>query len=73
MLHYVNGERYEGHFFNDSKEGYGILHFNDGHRFEGQWKNNFAHGQVSQYANHSHSPSPHGHACMLWYAPVTEM
>ena len=35
-----NGDRYEGKFVKDSKEGYGVCHYHNGERYEGEFKEN---------------------------------
>ena len=34
---YPDGVRYEGKFFKDKKQGYGIYFWPDGRRYEGHW------------------------------------
>jgi hypothetical protein len=39
VMHYVNGDIYEGLWEEGVKSGYGIMHFVDNKRYEGEWKN----------------------------------
>ena len=47
--YYPNGERYEGDFRNDKKEGKGIYYHNEepfkGDRYEGDFRNNIQEGK----------------------------
>ena len=36
--YYASGERYEGGWKNDKKEGYGVFYWSNGDRYEGEWK-----------------------------------
>ena len=40
-MYYNNGDRYEGDFKNDKREGKGIMYHNNGDRYEGDFKNDF--------------------------------
>ena len=39
-MHFKNGDKYEGDWKNDIKEGKGIYFFNNGDKYEGDFKNN---------------------------------
>ena len=36
---YNNGDKYEGEWINDKKEGKGIYYYNIGEQYGGEWKN----------------------------------
>ena len=38
-MYWKNGDRYEGDYKNDKREGKGIMYWNDGDKYEGDWKN----------------------------------
>ena len=38
-MYWENGDRYEGEWKNDEREGKGIYYLNNGDRYEGEWKN----------------------------------
>ena len=40
ILYYNNGDRYEGEFKKNQRNGYGILFYVDGSIYEGKFKNN---------------------------------
>ena len=44
IIHYDTGNRYEGEFKNDLREGYGIFYTSDGDRYEGEFKNELIEG-----------------------------
>ena len=46
-----DGDRYEGDFKNDKKEGKGIYYWNDGNRYEGDFKNDKKEGKGIYYYN----------------------
>ena len=41
--YYANGDRYKGHFKDDTLHGQGVFEWAVGARYEGQWKDNFLH------------------------------
>eukprot|EP01050_Picozoa_sp_SAG11_P001882 SAG11_NODE_88_length_17244_cov_17.187460_6_plen_117_part_00 len=41
----LNGDRYEGEWMNDSKEGYGVHGYSDNSKYEGNWKDDKQHGK----------------------------
>lgn len=45
VIEYSNGDQYEGHFYNDLKEGIGIYRYANGDRFEGNYRNDLRHGE----------------------------
>ena len=52
ICNYHNGNRYEGYWKNDKKEGFGIYYFLNGDRYEGEWKNNLREGiGIYYYSN----------------------
>lgn len=42
---FPNGNKYEGEWVDDVKEGYGVLVYVNGERYEGYWKHDKAHGK----------------------------
>ena len=42
---YNNGDKYEGGFKNDLKEGKGIYYYNNGNKYEGEFKNDLREGK----------------------------
>ena len=42
---FPNGNKYDGEWQNDVKEGYGVLQYINGERYEGYWKDDKAHGK----------------------------
>ena len=38
-MYYNNGDRYEGEYKNDKREGKGIMYYNNGKIENGDWKN----------------------------------
>ena len=44
-MYHKNGEKYEGDWKNDNKEGKGILYSNKGNRYEGDFKNGLFEGK----------------------------
>ncbi|MCZ8343164.1 MAG: hypothetical protein O9301_09045 [Leptospira sp.] len=45
VIEYPNGDQYEGHFYNDLKEGIGIYRYANGDRYEGFYRNDLRHGE----------------------------
>ena len=45
----VNGDRYEGDFRNELREGKGIMYYYDGEKYEGDWRNGIKHGKGIYY------------------------
>uniref|UniRef100_A0A8C3SMT7 MORN repeat containing 1 n=1 Tax=Chelydra serpentina TaxID=8475 RepID=A0A8C3SMT7_CHESE len=45
MLSTKNGEKYEGDWILDQRQGHGVLHCADGTVYEGQWRNDVFNGQ----------------------------
>ena len=37
--YYIDGDKYEGDFKNDVRDGKGIMYCYNGDKFEGEWKN----------------------------------
>ena len=50
-MYYYNGDRYEGDYKNNKREGKGIYYFNNGKRYEGNWKNDKKDGKGIMYYN----------------------
>ena len=48
-MEWNNGERYEGEWKNDLKDGKGIHYFPNGERYEGEFKNGNAEGKGIYY------------------------
>ena len=46
-----NGERYEGDFRNDNREGKGIMYWNNGNIYDGEWRNDRCEGKGIYYFN----------------------
>ena len=46
---YNNGNRYEGEYKNNSREGKGICYYNNGDRYEGEFKNDISEGKGIYY------------------------
>ena len=44
-MYYNTGDRYEGDFKNDLKNGKGIIYYKNGGRYEGDFKNNLRDGK----------------------------
>ena len=42
---FPNGNRYDGEWLADVKEGYGVLTYVNGERYEGYWLDDKAHGE----------------------------
>ncbi len=40
MCNYFNGDRYEGNWVNNWKDGFGVLYYASGKRYEGNWVDN---------------------------------
>ena len=45
IIHLNNGDRYEGDYKNDKREGKGIYCWKDGSKYEGDWKNSLKEGK----------------------------
>ena len=45
LYFYKSGDKYEGDFKDDKKNGKGIYYFKNGNKYEGQFKNNFREGK----------------------------
>ena len=50
-MYYKNGDRYEGEWKNDDREGKGILYYKNGDRYDGEWKNDKREGKGILYYN----------------------
>ena len=50
-MYYKNGDRYEGEWKNDDREGKGILNYKNGDRYDGEWKNDKREGKGILYYN----------------------
>ncbi len=48
-----DGRRYEGEFFEDDKEGDGVLIFPDGTKYIGTWKKDKEHGEGTMIPSNS--------------------
>src|SRR5689334_13036979 len=46
---YINGERYDGDWKNNRKDGKGIMIFLNGDKYDGEWKNDKMHGVGSYF------------------------
>lgn len=52
MVEYSNGDRFEGHFLNDEKQGIGIYYYANGDIFEGFYNRNLRSGEgIYRYQN----------------------
>lgn len=49
MYKYANGDIYEGRFFENINQGYGVFKWTNGSRYEGEWSNNKQHGKGKMY------------------------
>ena len=50
-FNYDNGERYQGDFNNNKREGKGIYYYNNGNKYIGDWKNGLKEGKGILYYN----------------------
>ena len=53
IMNYNNGDKYEGEFKNNLREGKGIMNYNNGDKYEGEWKNNLREGKGIYYYNNN--------------------
>ena len=51
---FPNGNKYEGEWLDDVKEGYGVLTYVNQERYEGYWKNDKVGGWVGAGSDWSH-------------------
>ena len=49
IFYFNDGDRYEGDFRNDEREGLGIMYFNDGDRYEGDYREGKPEGKGIYY------------------------
>ena len=50
-MYYKNGDRYDGEWKNDDREGMGILYYKNGDRYDGELKNDKREGMGILYYN----------------------
>ena len=46
-----SGQRFEGEWLNDLKNGKGTIYFDDGKKIEGNWKTGLKDGEFKKYNN----------------------
>lgn len=50
-MRYVNGDKYDGEFVNDIRQGKGLYYWKDGSRWEGNFMDNVMDGKGTFYTN----------------------
>jgi hypothetical protein len=48
-MDYADGNKYEGDWKNDMREGTGVLEFINGDKYEGDWENDKRNGRGKEY------------------------
>ena len=48
-MYYNNGEKYDGKWKNDKKEGKGIFYYFNGDKYDGEWKDDKKEGKGTFY------------------------
>lgn len=47
VMEFANGDRYEGGWLNNEKNGRGTYKYSNGNKYEGEFKDNMKHGKGS--------------------------
>ena len=45
MIHYHNGDKFEGSWDDDKINEHGILYYNNGDKYDGTWENDMKNGK----------------------------